>query len=558
MHTRHISFCEKVSQSFEKAFHYIQYTVITPICDNKSWSLLVIGYLTALGYYSASTGVNIRDLYHSPSYTTARVFGATLRNVFVPTVILPTFVAFASRLQRSGLSSFLPLDHRVSAHKLISYGILGASFIHSVGHYFYQRENYLKQPGITGMLMLLTLVVPLGGVYFLHGYKPNLCGNYSLTVKYPHQLGAGIFLILFGFHTQDLRLLPYSGAISAAIVIHSLYEFFSCRHVVTSKTLFKIKNTNFIVLGVTVPPYFCQASYLPGQYAMISIPVINGSRHPITIASMNDNEVFFVIKETGHWTTTLASLGANPGATCSFPVILWGPYGSPLNSFYNKTDITVIAAGSGMTPFLAFTFWLLQKNITIPHMFLHVSLQKIEEAIFFLEAFSHHELIRLDFLNSVDFYITRQEVNEIKHFIHKIDNELYGMRRFRNIKFTYFDKPLPENNDLPSFFPPHSLESIPPVYEMEAEKEVKKPKRRIDPHPLYERVPSLGNLGLFTIKNKRDYLDIKIHCEQRMVIDKVVANSLSDHIFTCGPSVITDEVKDSAMRHHKKYCRESF
>jgi len=143
-----------------------------------------------------------------------------LRYVLVPTVIAPTLYAFISRIQRSGFGRYLALNQRIISHKVIALGIIEASLAHAIGHYFYNKENYLKQTGITGVIMLGILAMPLAGVYFIHWLKPNMGGyGFSLAVKRPHQIGTAGFLIVYGLHTPDGRLMPTASAILFLLIL---------------------------------------------------------------------------------------------------------------------------------------------------------------------------------------------------------------------------------------------------------------------------------------------------------------------------------------------------
>lgn len=466
MESRRQSFCDHFNQYVYSSYNYIKAKIIIPINQNKSWSLQAIAYLGIIGYVGAKTAMTVGEQTDDISYIVARTAGAMAKPA-VLAVALPILPALTSSLQESGIGEYLGLKNRIISHKLIAYSIVGVGVVHSVAHYFYNKDNYLKQPGITGMFMLGCLALPLGGVYFAHWMQPNSEYSYGLRVINPHKIAAGLSAGALVVHTTDFRLLPYAGAVVGVYALDQLYNYFSYKHNVSVKSIKKIENTNQLLLRVTIPPNYKIHNYLAGQFVKLFLkdPAMNRvgeTGHPFTIAGMNKKagELYLVVKENGWWTKNLS----NHSTQKDMPATLWGPYGSPLNSFYKQSKMTVITAGIGMTPFLAYVFWLIEQRRTSPVLSINITLAKIEELFLWIKALNDPNIKRINFIDSVNVYITQQKTPEIETWLAKITP-------LKNLKFF-----LPEKKEEPVLL----------VAKEEKKQEPEKDKEA--PHSNYENI----------------------------------------------------------------------
>ncbi len=559
--------------------------MLIPISHNKSWSLQVMAFLGATSYLGASTIMNVDESTDNISYIVARANGAMLR-VAVPAIILPTLVAAASRLQRSGIGEYLGMNNRILSHKLIAFVITGLSIAHSVAHYFYNKENYIKQPGITGIAMLACLGLPLGGVYLIHWLKPRSNFSFGLRVKIPHQLGAVAFITLFGVHTTDFRLLPYAGAIGGVWLLDRFYQYYSYQHAVTLKNISRINNTNYLLLRLTIPPHLNLHDYLPGQYVELTVTYPNLNRlleapHPFTIVTIDKrrHEIYLAIKQLGQWTTGLGAIAKQK----DIPATLWGPYGSPLNSFYKHSQMAIVTAGIGMTPFLAYVFWLVERQQTSPILSLDIALAKIEEVFLWIKALNHPNISRINFIESVNIYISQQKISDIR-------NELSKMKHVKHLNFIFPEEkekspPKPEikapaKQDESAML----LESLDDDFflnindpdlvdetarttnqngqvQMYERKNEAPDKKTPSPPQLMEtpahNYPGLNATGLFSVREQRKSLDINIYT-RRMNIDQIFSNTVFNSAAVCAGEPLTTIVTNSAANHGIKLYKESF
>lgn len=581
MESRRQSFCDRFNQYVYSSVKYIKYKIIIPISHHKSWTLQAVAFLGTMGYFGISKGQEVQHDTHNIAYSIARS-NAMMLKIAMPAVILPTLVTFASLLQRSGFGKYLAINNRIISHKLIASIITGLSISHSIAHYFYNKDNFKKQPGITGIVMLGCLAIPLGGVYFIRWLKPKSTHSFGLSVKRPHQLGSAIFITLFGVHTSDLRLLPFTIAIAGTWILDRCYEYFSYRHAVVLKSISRIDNTNYLLLRLTIPPHLNLYNYLPGQYVELAVSHPNLNRfleapHPFTIVTIDKNsqEIYLAIKQLGEWTTKLGNLAKQK----NIPATLWGPYGSPLNSFYKHSQMAIITAGIGMTPFLAYVFWLVERRQTSPVISLDIALAKIEEVFLWLKALNHPNLKRINFIDSVNIYISQQKIYEIKKGLAKMKylshlNFIYPEEKQDTLEIKV-EKNEEENSHLlehldDDFFvnfndPELMNESMQDVDQQE-QMELKENKydtvkeTRLSPLMLQTPVqhyPALNATGLLSSKEQRKKLDIRIFT-RRLNINDIFSHTLFSKAAVCAGDQMTKEVTKSAMDHGIKLYKESF
>ncbi|HEX2548244.1 MAG TPA: NADPH oxidase family protein, partial [Gammaproteobacteria bacterium] len=576
MENRRTSYCDRINQYIFSGFHYIKHKVIFPINNNKSWSLQAMAYLAASAFIGARTGMQVREDTDDLAYSVARASGAMLRYIVVPSVILPTLVACTSRLQRSGIGRYLGLNNRVLTHKLIAGGIASLGLIHSAGHLAYNKENYLKLPGITGLIMAGSFIFPLAGVYLIHYLKPQSQFSFGFLVKRPHQVGAVIFITAFGIHTTDLRLLPFAAAMGGLWFLNRFYEYFSYQHKVMLKSIRAIENTDYLLLRITIPPHFNLSNYLPGQYCELALsnPSMNRfleAAHPFTIVTIDQHthSIYLAIRQRGWWTTQLGKSTLQK----DLPATLWGPYGSPLNSFYKHSQLTLIGAGIGMTPFLAYIFWLVERQHTSPIISLNLALTKIEEAFLIIKALNHPNIKRINFIESVNIYISRQKDIQIQAALSKIrhqkhlhfvfpENVKTQIARAKEEKYP-INPVLEEQVDddfLVDFGDPELVQEEFQIVEKDeliqlASLDEKRhppsqpfPSNQDTPIQTY---PALNTTGLFTGKEQRKIFNVNIYT-RHMNADQILAHTLFTKVAVCAGDGLTKEVTEAAIKYGKK------
>jgi len=377
---------------------------------NPNWSLQAVIYLLCIMYEAINTYQELIDKGASPEYAIARSCGAVVKLMMISILIPLSRVAY-TKVQNSDAGHHLGLEHRILDHKLFASGIMMFSSLHAIAHYFYNRDNYLKQPGITGMVMLGTLVAPIGGVFLMrHFTKSNNKHSYEVSVLHPHQIGAAAFVGAYMVHTPDLRLLKYAAVTCLPMAIDRIVEFVCYRYPTTIKAARIVLNTDYMHLRLERPAKF--DNFVPGQYVLLSIPAIDGffrMPHPFTLVNDNGRELELLIKKTGPWTIKLYDWITQHPEHQSLRAVVIGPYGSPLVPAHAKHALTMIGTGIGMTPALAVLNGISNQIITDYKLDIHLSQRSLREFEPCVDALCQKDKRYSTTNMTVHFYLTGRE-----------------------------------------------------------------------------------------------------------------------------------------------------
>lgn len=525
--------CEKISTSISSTFNTLYYRVVGKIKNNKSWTLQAVAYLTTLGYVVGSSYNAIVEEQENVSVAIAKSTGAAIKFVLMPTIIAPVCRVLTSSLQGTNLARYIGINQKILSHKCIANLTVVAATIHSISHYIANADNYHKQTGITGIVMLSALAIPLGGMFLVRKIESvrNTC-SYGMQIIRPHQLGATLFLICYGFHTEDLRLMIYAGGIFSGYALDKIIAFIKYKHVAHTHNIVMLENTDFISLKIERPPHF--KITVPGDYALLSLPKINKVlevSHPFTIVNDDNKTLEFLIKKNGIWTNKLWQLLTE---SKDLPPMRWsisGPYSSKLGNFYRKSHLTIIGMGIGITPYLSYMNWLLCKNSITPVLNIYISQRKIAEIIIFINLLKKISIQNFQIIKSVNFYLTKPEAD--------IKTKIKDLSADSVVDFKIVDS---ENIELKLI--------------KEAEETKIEPALSVIAH---------NSFSLFNTEKRKSsqhenvhkLFSINLHLNKRMNVDHVVAQA-DDEISICGNAEFSAIATQYAYKYHKKISRESF
>lgn len=352
----------------------------------------------------------------NPSFAVAKAGGATIKFYLTALIIVPVLRVALTILQNTNLNKYIGLDEPFALHKLAASGLMIASIIHTVGQLVTTPSNIKNQYGITGLIMLSALVIPLGGMAALSKLKALKKQGYDRSFLRPHQLGAIIFFAAYLPHTVDYRLVPWTAAITGSFILDRFIEHLFYTHrgsLINTRTSYLVGQgrERILELVVTKPPKFKR--HEPGQYAYLHFPQIEGrlrSSHPFTIASAtNENSLKFIITAAGARTQELLHLfeitkNNEPGKMKDFRVTLSGPFGSPLQSASKKSNLILVSSGSGMSPFLSLITQRGSEEIPIEIKVIH-SGKTIDSLMPFIETIYMASLNQVK-INEVHFFAT--------------------------------------------------------------------------------------------------------------------------------------------------------
>lgn len=350
---------------------------------NKRWScqaLLFIAFVTYLGIS------NLR--YHLQnntclSYAIARTCGALLKWAFMPSIIPPISRVIFTEIRNSKIGRYVGLDRRIADHQLFALGVTTMALIHIVAHYFNNPTSFQNQPGITGIIMLASLALPLFGVFLARRYLSWIQKySYGAQVLRPHQVGATVFILAYAFHTPDGRLIYFAISMYGIYLIDRLVEYLKYNHLTRIRKAIKIPGTDYIMLTVDKPVRF--GTCYPGQYALLSFPEIDAfleCLHPFTISNDDGTGITFLIRKTGPWTQRLSDLIDDVQTGYRLKIVIIGPFGSTLNSFNDHPSMTFIGTGIGVTPFLSYLNYMFTQNIQTPILDIHFIQRSVRDLI---------------------------------------------------------------------------------------------------------------------------------------------------------------------------------
>ncbi|MGQ3891112.1 hypothetical protein [Legionella sp. CNM-4043-24] len=333
-------------------------------------------------------------------YAHARAAGAVLKVVF-PLVFIPTLRVLNHTFHQ--LSATKPIAQRInrfSSHKVLATGMMVFTGIHATAHILNttQRDNidFSDREWLTGFSMVALVMLPVGGMYFLRNKISTRFSYYSQFLL-PHQLGWWGLTLGFGFHTNDLRLLPISLIILSGFTLDRLLEWSKS----STTTVHSIESIHqrMMVLTLKKPQHYQNK---PGDYAMLAAPWFSyffNAVHPFTIASGNDdNYIRFIISENGVWTRQLIknlTIGSKIQLTSSFPSHL------TLSKFTN-TQFMLITSGSGLAMTAAFLNYFHSMSIQSLYLAIYHSTREIQELRFLLQLIRESKVE----VNRIQFNIT--------------------------------------------------------------------------------------------------------------------------------------------------------
>lgn len=348
-------------------------------------------------------------------YAAARSCGAALK-LFMASILIPLSRVSYTKLQNSDFGKYLGLNHRVMDHKLLATGITTLSVMHAVSHYYHDSSNYTKLPGVTGVTMLASMVVPIGGAYLLKNHTKKLTSaSYEVSVMNPHRLGAAAFLVAYAMHTPDWRLMKYAFASCVPLIIDRFVEKTSYRYHTIIHDAEKIPNTDYMRLKLLRPEQFTR--FIPGQYALLSVPSLEGLfefSHPFTLVNDNGRELEFVIKNTGPWTNKLYNWIGN-GGNDVLAATVTGPFGGALFDAQTVQGLTMIGTGIGMTPTLAVLNAIASGIIEVNNLKIHVSARNSSELAPVVHALSSAIESQPEAIIEANVYVTGSERNALRN-----------------------------------------------------------------------------------------------------------------------------------------------
>ena len=350
---------------------------------NKRWSFQALAFLiatTSLFFYNLHFHLKSNRCI---TYALARSCGSILKWCLMPSIILPISRVIFTLARNSRVGKYLGLDRRLADHQLFAYGASFFAIVHMLAHLLYKPSSFKGQSGITGLIMLLSLALPLSGVFLMRRYfRVMEKYSYSTQILRPHQLGAALFIAAYSLHTPDGRLLYFSISMYGTYLLDRILEHFFFTYYTKIRKATKITNTQYILLSIDRPSGFRKT--LPGQYALFSFPEIDAKLecfHPFTIFSDDGNTLIFLIRRAGRWTCTFSDLINEEQNGRGLKIVLIGPYGSTLNIFYDLPSLTLIGSGIGLTMPFSFLNHNFNNNHQMPKLEIHISQRTVNEFI---------------------------------------------------------------------------------------------------------------------------------------------------------------------------------
>lgn len=409
---------------------------------NKRWSCQALAFMIFIFYIGVSNLKMHLDADAKISYAIARSFGSILK-WFVLSIIPPISRVIFTKIRNSYLGRCVGLDRRIADHKLFAFGASAAAVIHMLAHYIYNPQNFYRQPGITGLIMLSSLAVPLFGVFLARRcFSCIQKYSYSAQVLRPHQLGAAVFILAYAYHVPDGRLFNFAFAMYSLYLLDRILEYkyihttrileatkIQNRH---AQSLRSFQNPNYIMLTLERPPHF--GDIQPGQYALLSLPQIDAffeCWHPFTISSFDASKITFLIQRVGPWTKRLAKFLFDDQKSLqslqSQEISINGPYGSTLNNFNNYQSMTFIGTGIGVTPFLSYLNYIFShehlKMKRIPNLDLHFVQRTAEDLIPCIQALKTMPLSYVSRIN-VHLYVTGVVTEVVTGIVTQIESNI--------------------------------------------------------------------------------------------------------------------------------------
>ncbi|NJM66998.1 MAG: oxidoreductase [Acaryochloris sp. RU_4_1] len=332
--------------------HYLQ--------NNWAKLLFLVLYFSVIGWLFVHAYYLHRDqgLY----FGIARGCGAAL-NFNSALILVPVMRQGMSRLRKSKLNDFLPIDEHLEFHKLVGQVIFGLAVIHTLAHL---QDRFLSHQSLSGFLsygsgytgLLLMLILLL--LWFTAQpvvREKELFDLFSVAhLAYIPWLG---LLLVHG-----KAFWQWSGGAIAAFLLEQLVRHRQSKRRVRLLNAVTLPG-NVLALKMERLGFTFEAS----DYVYLKCPTISKFEwHPFTISSAPEQlDQFSVhIRAVGSWTQKLYHSFKVPiqenQVDLTFPIYVQGPYHSPSSHIFTAEYVMLIAGGIGVTPYASILQSMLQRK----------------------------------------------------------------------------------------------------------------------------------------------------------------------------------------------------
>jgi predicted ferric reductase len=260
---------------------------------------------------------------------------------------LPLLWAF----MRSGAHAIFAMTREAAWRIHIAVGILALFFglVHGAFAFVVAGRSAVTQQatGFFGLLLMIMGTIPA----LIRVFMPK-CISYDQW-KLLH------FVSLVGYMLTLLHLLGHATKGTLAAILVCLLNFGAAVAYSVQLIYVKLNSTKIRVVDKVVTDQHVYLrmhapgfSYIPGQWARVSIPSISKVAHPFTIvpdSADGDGHVQFFVKVSGEFTKELAET-----SMVNARVHLEGPYGNPpLTDSSTVQGVVFVVGGVGVTPALS-------------------------------------------------------------------------------------------------------------------------------------------------------------------------------------------------------------
>jgi NADPH oxidase 5 len=295
-------------------------------------------------------------------------FGAIL-NFNGAVILLPMLRNFITRLRKTVLYNYIPLDDAVTFHRFVGHLMFFSALFH-IGLFilnFSTLENPLSfylintLPGITGIsLILIFILMWVTALPFIRK------GGY-FKLFYISHYGYIFWLLILLLHGPSYwKWLIIPGLLFIYERVKRSYSL------IQETTVYDVALLPSNVLGfyMNKPKTF---NYNAGDYFFIKCPEIsNFEWHPFTISSApEDNEIMSChIRSVGSWTGNLLNYYKKlrnkdeVDRKIDITVFIDGPYGTASDKVFNSKVAILVSTGIGVTPYSSILKSLLYRIYT--------------------------------------------------------------------------------------------------------------------------------------------------------------------------------------------------
>jgi len=295
-------------------------------------------------------------------------FGATL-NFNGAIILLPMLRNFITKLRKTALYNYIPLDDAVTFHRLVGHLMFFSAIFH-IGLFLFNFSTldnplsfYLINtlPGITGILLILIFI--LMWVTAL----PSIRKGGYFKLFYISHYGYILWLLILLLHGPSYwKWLFIPGLLFIYERVKRSYSL------IQETTVYDVALLPSNVLGffMNKPQSF---NYQAGDYFYIKCPEIsNFEWHPFTISSApeDDKIVSCHIRSVGSWTGNLLNYYKDmrdkdeADRKIDIPFLIDGPYGTPSDKVFESKVAILVGTGIGVTPYSSILKSLLHKIYT--------------------------------------------------------------------------------------------------------------------------------------------------------------------------------------------------